>query len=196
MLGLFPSFSRRPSQTRSLRPAGVGIIALLATASSFAPAFAEDGETGSASRAGGPAAAVYEASVRDGEVLLPRHPAPSPDGSRIAFCYQGDLWVVPAEGGEARRLTAHPAIESYPLWSPDGNWIAFTSDRNGNDDVFALPLNGGALRQLTFDSDSEYVSDWAEDGSAVIVHSRRHVLDGRNSGLWWVPAMTASVPEG
>ncbi|MCB9466168.1 MAG: PD40 domain-containing protein [Candidatus Eisenbacteria bacterium] len=187
MLGLFPSFSRRPSQTRSLRPAGVGIIALLATASSFAPAFAEDGETGSASRAGGPAAAVYEASVRDGEVLLPRHPAPSPDGSRIAFCYQGDLWVVPAEGGEARRLTAHPAIESYPLWSPDGNWIAFTSDRNGNDDVFALPLNGGALRQLTFDSDSEYVSDWAEDGSAVIVHSRRHVLDGRNSGLWWVP---------
>lgn len=166
--------------TATLAP---GIPAVLAAPSPVAGiAAATAADTGF-----GGLAALGEAAFREGEVLLPRHPAPSPDGTRIAFCWQGDLWIVASEGGEARRLSAHPAIESYPVWSRDGRWIAFSSDRSGNDDVFALPLDGGPIRQLTFDSDADYASDWTPDGRAVLVHSRRHVRDGRDAGLWWVP---------
>ena len=61
------------------------------------------------------------------EASLPRHPAPSPDGTQVAFSWQGDLWLVPSAGGQARRLTAHPAAERFPVWSRDGRWIAFAS---------------------------------------------------------------------
>ncbi len=87
------------------------------------------------------------------EAPLPRHPAPSPDGSQIAFSWQGDLWLVPAAGGDARRLTAHPAIERYPVWSRDGKFLAFASSRHGNVDVFVMPVDGSAAPvRLTFAS--------------------------------------------
>ena len=72
---------------------------------------------------------------------LPRHPAPSPDGSEIAFSWQGDLWLVPSSGGTARRITANPADERHPVWSRDGRLIAFASDRHGNYDVFVATIN-------------------------------------------------------
>ena len=72
------------------------------------------------------------------EAMLPRHPAPSPDGSQIVFSWQGDLWLVAASGGAARRITAHPASESYPVWSRDGRRLAFASDRHGSSAVACL----------------------------------------------------------
>lgn len=66
------------------------------------------------------------------EARLFRHPAPSPDGSQIAFSWQGDLWLVAAEGGAARRLTAHPAIERFPVWSRDGHRLVWTAKRAGS----------------------------------------------------------------
>ena len=60
------------------------------------------------------AALAMAAAAQDGEIRMPRHPAPSPDGAQIAFSYQGDLWIVSSEGGEARRLTAHPAYDAHP----------------------------------------------------------------------------------
>jgi tricorn protease len=113
---------------------------------------------------------------------LPRHPAPSPDGEAIAFSWQGDLWIVPTEGGEARRITAHPANERHPVWSRDGRHIAFASDRHGNSDVFVMPADGSAApTRLTFASVSDTPHDFTVDGSAVLFTS------DRSMGIRWMP---------
>src|SRR5579872_4696662 len=67
-------------------------------------------------------------------------PAVSPDGATIAFVSGGDIWTVPAAGGEARLLVAHPAYESRPVYSPDGRYLAFNSNRTGNGDVYLMDL--------------------------------------------------------
>ena len=66
------------------------------------------------------------------------------------FTYAGDLWSVPREGGEARRLTADPGVETSAAFSPDGSTIAFTGEYDGNVDVFVIPAAGGLPRRLTF----------------------------------------------
>ncbi|MDE7156109.1 MAG: DPP IV N-terminal domain-containing protein, partial [Muribaculaceae bacterium] len=63
----------------------------------------------------------------------------SPDGSKIAFTYKGDIYTVPTAGGTATRLTTLPSYEQEPVWSPDGKSIAFASDRHGSHDVFIMP---------------------------------------------------------
>jgi tricorn protease len=108
------------------------------------------------------------------EAPLPRHPAPSPDGSRIAFSWQGDLWLVPSEGGDARRLTAHPANERYPVWSRDGRSLAFASDRYGSFDIFVMPVDGSSPpTRLTYGSVTDVPFDFTPDGTAVLFSSRR-----------------------
>jgi tricorn protease len=74
-------------------------------------------------------------------------PAPSPDGSEIAFVSGGDIWTVPAAGGEARLLVSHSATESRPLYSPDGRRLAFVSTRTGGGDVYVLTFATGELRR-------------------------------------------------
>ena len=71
----------------------------------------------------------------------------SPDGSEIVFCYKGDIYKVPAQGGTAVQLTTQTSYEANPVWSPDGKQIAFASDRNGNFDLFIMPADGGAARR-------------------------------------------------
>jgi len=115
---------------------------------------------------------------------VPRHPAPSPDGSQIAFSWQGDLWLVPASGGDARRMTAHPADERHPVWSRDGRFIAFASNRHGNSDVFVMPADGSeAPRRLTFASVADTPCDFSADGSAVLFTS------DRARGIRWMPQL-------
>jgi len=128
------------------------------------------------------------------EAPLPRHPAPSPDGSQILFSWQGDLWIVAADGGQARRLTAHPANERYPVWSRDGRSIAFSSDRYGSPNVFVMPADGSAAaRRLTyFTGSGRRVSgdtpvDFTVDGSAVIFLSHRAETIRRAPGVYRVP---------
>jgi len=75
-----------------------------------------------------------------GNVDLPRHPSISPDGSSILFSWRGDLWMVGADGGQARRLTSHPADEHASAWSPDGERIAFESNRAGATGISAAAL--------------------------------------------------------
>src|SRR4051794_29907996 len=105
-------------------------------------------------------------------------PGISPDGSTIAFVSGGDIWEVPARGGDARLLVSHPATESRPLFSPDGSRLAFTSTRTGNGDVYALTLATGDLTRLTFDDAAELVSGWSADGQSVLFQSNSHDISG------------------
>ena len=82
-------------------------------------------------------------SISKDTVVLPRFPAPSPDGQSIAFSYHGDIWRVSLDGGRALRLTVHEDFDKNPIWSPDGKEIAFSSNRFGNDDIFVIPSDGG-----------------------------------------------------
>lgn len=84
-----------------------------------------------------------------------RWSAISPDGKNIAFSSYGDIYVVPVEGGQARQLTANTAYDYAPVWSPDGNHLAFASEREGSMDVYVTTLTGGAPKRLTTHSGRE-----------------------------------------
>lgn len=92
--------------------------------------------------------------------LLLRHPTINMDGSIVAFSYQGDIWTVAASGGKASRLTIHEAYESNPVFSPDGNYLAFNGNRYGNEDIFVIPTAGGTTKRLTYHSGSDQLSSW------------------------------------
>ncbi|HEX3558912.1 MAG TPA: S41 family peptidase [Pyrinomonadaceae bacterium] len=92
---------------------------------------------------------------------------------RVTFSYLGDIWVADEDGRNVQRLTVNRARDVYPRFSPDGKWIAFSSDRNGNLDVFIMPSTGGTPKQLTFNSAEDTVLGWTPDGRAVLFSSNR-----------------------
>jgi Tol biopolymer transport system component len=118
------------------------------------------------------------------------NPALSPDGSRIAFRYRGDVWIVPVAGGTAVRITDHVELDDYPIWSPDGKWVAFSSDRFGAPDVFAIPADGGETRQITYFGGSDMATDW--HGDNILITSRR---DTPFTGIFSVNAKTLAVDK-
>ena len=73
---------------------------------------------------------------------------PDVRGSQIAFVYGGDIWIASTNGGAARRITTHPGRELFPKISPDGKWIAFTGQYDGNFEVYVMSEGGGQPRQL------------------------------------------------
>ena len=83
------------------------------------------------------------------QALWIRHSCISPDGSRIAFSWQGDIYTVPAGGGRAVQVTTHPSYESDPLWSADGKTLVFSSYREESKDIFSVPAEGGEPLRLT-----------------------------------------------
>lgn len=91
----------------------------------------------------------------------------SPDGTRIAFTYKGDIFTVPASGGMARQLTSDKAYDSKPVWSPDGSRIAFRSNREGSDDIYLVNATGGTPRRLTANSSSETPLTWLNDSTLL-----------------------------
>src|SRR5947209_13295415 len=91
-------------------------------------------------------------------IRFARTPDISPDGKQVAFSYLGDIWVVETIGGIARPVTMHEAHDVFPVFSPDGRWLAFSSNRHGSYDVFVVPVQGGKPRRLTFDSASDLVN--------------------------------------
>lgn len=92
---------------------------------------------------------------------------------RVAFTYQDDIWIVDADGSTPRRLTTHVARDFSPRFSADGKWIAFTSNRTGNNDVFIMPAAGGEPRQITWYSGADEALYWSPDGKSVIISTQR-----------------------
>src|SRR4030095_2308911 len=98
---------------------------------------------------------------------------PTLSRTHIAFAYAGDLWSVPRSGGTAVRLTSGPGVENSPVFSPDGNWIAFTGEYDGNVDVFVIRAQGGEPRRLTYHPGADQVASWTPDGKSVVFLSNR-----------------------
>lgn len=131
-----------------------------------------------------------------------RYPAISPDGKQIVFTYKGDLYVVPAEGGAANRLTFHQAHDFMPVWSKDGSQIAFASDRYGNFDVYVMDSRGGDAQRLTFHSTDEYPYSFSADGNNVVfggvrqdLTSHRQYPTGSQPELYQVPVEGGRVAQ-
>ena len=91
---------------------------------------------------------------------------------QVVFVYAEDLWVASTKGGQARRLTAHPGDELYPKFSPDGKWIAFTGEYDGNSDVFVVPASGGEPKRLTYHPAGDMVLGWSPDGRILFRSNR------------------------
>ena len=113
--------------------------------------------------------------ISQSDIEIFRYPSLSPDGSQIAFSYQGDIWTVSRAGGDATRLTIHEAYESNPQWSPDGESILFSSSRNGNNDLYTMNTKGQDLRRLTYHSASDINGAW-KNNSEVMFSTRRNFI--------------------
>ncbi len=117
-----------------------------------------------------------------------RYPSLSPGADRLAFCWQGDVWVAPVAGGAARRMTVHQAYDAMPAWSPDGRYIAFASLRNGNYDIYLLSMEDGSTRRLTWHSAQDVWPAWSPDGKEVWFMTRRDFVQvEREWEVWSVP---------
>lgn len=107
------------------------------------------------------------------DLYFTSHPTLTPDGQTIIYSYDGDLWKIPAAGGMASRITAMDGIETRPSVSPDGKWLAFSSNKFGNWDVFVTPIDGGDIRQLTWHQSSDEMEGWSWDSNTIYFTSNR-----------------------
>src|SRR5262245_40855413 len=148
--------------------------------------------------------AVLGQSNANEEARLLRFPTIHED--RIVFTYAGDLYTVDAEGGTARRLTSHEGFEMFPHFSPDGKWIAFTGQYDGNTEVYLMPAGGGVPRRLTWTAtlSRDEVSDrmgpnnivlgWKHDGKQVVFRWRMTSFNAFLGQLYTV-AVEGGRPE-
>ncbi|HEY2017104.1 MAG TPA: S41 family peptidase [Bryobacteraceae bacterium] len=117
------------------------------------------------------AVALFVPALAHAQVKLLRHP--SYFKGKVAFSYLGDIWIAGENGADVQRLTVNKARDQFPRFSPDGQWIAFSSNREGNYDVYVVPVTGGEPRQLTFHSADDNVVGWTPDGKKIIFSSTR-----------------------
>src|SRR5512140_2338084 len=96
---------------------------------------------------------------------------PDISGDKVVFAAEADLWIASDQGGPAHRLTTSPGVEYFPRFSPDGKWIAFTGEYDGNRDVYVIPVTGGDPRRLTWDPAADEVLGWTPDGKQVLFRS-------------------------
>jgi tricorn protease len=125
----------------------------------------------------------FAQEIPEGRLL--RFPDVSKD--KIAFSYGGDLWLVAKNGGVAQRITSHPGQELFPKFSPDGKWIAFTAQYDGDYNVYIMPSEGGQPRQLTFHPGGGHLNErmgfhnqvitWTPDSKRIVFLTRRDTFN-------------------
>ncbi len=118
---------------------------------------------------------------------------PSAAAGRLAFVYAGDIWVAGLDGSAPARLTSHPASEGQPALSPDGRWVAFSAQYQGNSDVYVIPSEGGPPKRLTWHPSNDTVRGWTADGKAVLFMSNREVMSRGGDQLFTV-ALEGGLP--
>lgn len=130
-------------------------------------------------------------------------------GDKLVFSYAGDLYLVSSGGGTARRLTSHVGYEMFPRISPDGKYIAFTGQYDGNTEVFVIPVEGGEPRRLTYTATlkrddlgdrmgpNNVVIGWTPDSKRILYRSRRYTFNDFTGQLFTVAlkgGMSEEVP--
>ena len=116
--------------------------------------------------------AASAASLAD-NIRFASHPSLSPDGKQIYFSYDGDIYCVPVAGGQATAVITMPGVQDSPLVSPDGKWLAFSSDIQGNNDVYVVPVAGGQAVQLTFHEAPDVPVGWSPKSDRIYFESTR-----------------------
>jgi tricorn protease len=132
-------------------------------------------------------AALLMAGVADAAANPHIFQRPALSRDLIAFGYAGDLWTVPRSGGRATRLTVGVGIETSPVFSPDGQTIAFTGEYDGNTDVFTIPATGGVPFRVTYHPAADVAVAWSPDGKDIVFRSNRNA-SSRYTQLFSVPA--------
>ena len=153
-----------PMSCRSARCSALALVLILASAGSETPLAAQPSST---------------------DTRLLAQPAIGPNS--IAFAYAGDLWTAKLDGSEVRRLTTADGDEVSPTISPDGRWIAFAGNYDGNTDVYLMPAAGGEPKRLTWHPGADIPQGFSADGKRVLFTSGRADYSGRYTQLWSVP---------
>ncbi len=130
-------------------------------------------------------------SLAQGTRLL-RQPSAGKD--HIVFVHGDDLWVVGREGGDARRLTSAVGSELSPKISPDGKWVAFTGQYDGNTDVYVMPIEGGEPKRLTWHPGNDLVQGWTPDGKYIYFISGREGFPTATTKLYKI-SVNGGMPE-
>ncbi len=129
---------------------------------------------------------------------------PDISGDQVVFSYGGDLWLAPATGGTARHLTTSPGQEMFARFSPDGQWIAFTGQVDGDEQVYVMPAAGGVPKQLTYypavgpsaprHGYDNIVYGWTPDGKSILFRSQRDADGIRSEGQLFTVSVDGGLP--
>jgi tricorn protease len=144
-------------------------------------------------------------SGAEGQAAKPENQAPAGptrllryadiSNDRVVFSYAGDLWIAAREGGAAHRLTSGVGEKLYPKFSPDGKWIAFTAEYDGNPDVYVIPSEGGEPKRLTFHPANDIVLGWTPDGKNILFRSDRITAPPQRSTRLFLVSPQGGAPK-
>ncbi len=118
---------------------------------------------------------------------------PDVHGEMIVFTAEGDLWLARTDGTDVRRITSHPGDELHARFSPDGAWLVFSGEYDGNRDIYVMPSTGGEPRRLTWHPGPDEPIDWTPDGTRILFTSRRE-SPHRESEVYAIP-LDGGEPE-